>query len=616
MASLMQFMRRRGEEQGPARRWTVFVAVALIATALTATLAGEIARRQAEAALARQAEAGAALHAAVLRSELEKHRSLPYVLAEDPEALALLRSRGAADAGAVNLKLERLAGQTRAAVIYLLDADGVARAASNWRLPTSFVGEDYSFRPYFLRAMADGGAEFFALGTVSGRPGLYLARRITGADGRPAGVAVVKVEFDALETDWRRSGEPAYVSDPNGVVLITSVPDWRFRTIAPMTATQRSRVLAGQTLGHDALGVLPFPTPPEDRPQRVQTAAGDGPARTWMSATTTTSTPGWTLHLLTPAGDAILTAVANARAVAALATALLAVGLGVLWQRRRRAAAQALAEERARTELEHRINERTAELRQANLALNAQIEERRRAEASREILRDELVQANKLATLGQIAAGVAHEINQPVAAIRMHADTALTHIERDDDEGARRTLGRIADLTGRIGVITDELRAFSRKSASAPSSISPDAAIDGALLLLTGRLRQSRVEIVRAPVDPSLRVFADPVRLEQVIVNLVQNAVEAMDGLPPGKARLDISVERSGKHVQILLADTGPGLPLEVAQALFTPFVTTKEKGLGLGLVICRDIVATFGGQLTLLPSERGAAFMISLKTG
>ena len=179
--------------------------------------------------MARQAETAAALHAAVLRSELEKHRSLPLALATDPDIADLLKGAPDASARAIDLKLEALAVQTRAAAIYVIDAGGVTRAASNWRLPTSFVGADYGFRPYFIGAMRNGAAEFFALGTVSGRPGLYLARRIEDPVGRPVGVVVVKVEFDALEAEWRASGEPAYVADPAGVVLITSVPDRRRR---------------------------------------------------------------------------------------------------------------------------------------------------------------------------------------------------------------------------------------------------------------------------------------------------------------------------------------------------------------------------------------------------
>jgi two-component system C4-dicarboxylate transport sensor histidine kinase DctB len=577
---------------------------------------GRLRRRRAGASagredLARQAQAGAALHAAVLRSELEKHRSLPLVLAQDPEAIALLTQPGPARTDQVDRKLERLAGQTRAAVIYLLDAKGVARAASNWRLPTSFVGEDYSFRPYFTRAMASGDAEFFALGTVSGRPGLYLARRIADTGGRVVGVAVVKVEFDALEADWRGSGEPAYVADQSGVILITSVPDWRFRTVAPMTEAQRRQVLTGQTLGHDALAPLPFRTP-GTHPALVA-AAVDGPAESWMAAQADTATPGWTLHLLSPAGSAILVAVSNARAVAALAITLLMGAVGILLRRRQLAEAQGRAEEAARADLERRIDERTVELRAANDELNRQIEERRAAEASREMLRDELVQANKLATLGQIAAGVAHEINQPVAAIRTNADTALAYLDRKDDGGVRRMIARIADLTGRIGSITDELRAFSRKTTSKPSAVSPDAAIDGALVLLTGRLRESRIVVTRTKA-PTLRVLAERVRLEQVILNLVQNAVEALDEAGTAEARLNLSVAATADGVEIVIADNGPGLADEVSEALFTPFVTTKATGLGLGLVICRDIVAGFGGELNTRVSEAGAVFVISLK--
>ena len=595
----------------PRRPWAFLTLAWLLVTIGSAFAAGEVARHQAEAELEAKAEGAAVLHAAVLRSELDKHRSLPLVLAEDPEALALLRAPGT-DPAAMNLKLERIAAQTRAAVIYLLDAQGMTVSASNWRLPTSFVGNDYGFRPYFRRAVDQGGAEFFTLGTVSGRPGLYLARRMGGADAAAVGVVVVKVEFDDLEAEWRRTGEPAYVADRNGVILITSVPDWRFRTVAPLTEAQRRDVLAGQTLGHDALSPLPFRTP--DEGAGIVSTAADGPVETWAAAATPTSTPGWTLHLLSPAGRSITIAVANARAVTALGVSLL-MGLMAVWLRRRRQAeAEAGRREAARADLERLVGERTGELRTANDELSRQIDERRRSEAARELLQDELVQAGKLAVLGQIAAGVAHEINQPVAAIRTSAETAEAYLDRADDKGARNALKRVSDLTERIGTITDELRAFSRKTAASPSPISPDAAIDGALLLLTGRLRESRIRIQREKGDDGLRVLAETVRLEQVIVNLIQNALEALDSAEVADPRLILSVARRGGRVEIVVADNGPGLSDEVASVLFTPFTTTKARGLGLGLVISRDIVAGFGGELNLKPAEQGAAFAITLR--
>ncbi|NBB51099.1 GHKL domain-containing protein, partial [Rhizobium sp. CRIBSB] len=540
-----------------------------------------------------------------------KHRSLPVVLAQDPEVIDLLVSTEAGETAVVNQKLETLASQMRAAAIYLLDERGVARAASNWRLPTSFVGSDYSFRPYFQNAMREGGAEFFALGTVSGRPGLYVSRRVR-TNGRTLGVVVVKVEFDALEAEWRASGEPAYVADSRGVILVTSITDWRFRTLGPLTPEQRRAAQAGQTLGLGALSPLPFTISP-GRP-RLVTAEVEDTTTSWMSAASPTAMNGWTLYLLTPAGGMMRAAALSAQAVAALLVTLMAVGFAVLLRRRQLTMQRAAAEVEARAELERRIDARTSELRQSNDELNRQIEERRRAEASREILRDELVQANKLATLGQIAAGVAHEINQPVAAIRTHADTAAAYVERADQDGAKRALTRIGDLTARIGAITDELRAFSRKAASRPEAVSPDAAIDGALLLLAGRLREARITLSRTQGAESLRVVADRFRLEQVIVNLAQNAIEALEAVQGKDRVLDIAVARRGRSVEITIRDNGAGIPNDVVDTLFTPFVTTKTNGLGLGLVICRDIVAGFGGELILKPSQAGATFVITLK--
>lgn len=591
--------------------WFGLIVIWLIVTITAAYVAGTTARRDATAELGRQSEAAAVLHAAVLRSELEKHRSLPVALATDPEIAQLLDARPGAAVDPINRKLEELANQTRAAVIYVIDANGRTRAASNWRLPISFVGADYSFRPYFIGAMRNGAAEFFALGTVSGRPGLYLARRVSAPSGRAVGVVVVKVEFDALESEWRASGEPAYVVDPGGVILITSVPEWRFRTLKPLDIASRQLTLADQTLGHEALTPLPFSTPDTDRPSLTK-APINGVERDWMHSRAETATPGWTLHLLTPTRGVIEKATANARALTALILTLMFGIGGVLLRRRQQAAARERAAQAARVELERRIAERTQDLSDANLALNQQIEERQLAEAAREALRDELVQAGKLAALGQIAAGVAHEINQPVAAIRTQAETAAAYLERDQASKAARPLQKIGDLTARIGAITQELRAFSRKAEPRLEATSLNQAVDGALLLLGGRMRQLGVRLTREKSPADLKVMGDRFRLEQVIVNLIQNALEALEQTP--NAVISLNIRRRDTEVDLIVSDNGPGVPPEILDQLFTPFVTSKPNGLGLGLVICRDIVASFGGELSLRPSSTGAEFIITLK--
>ena len=483
--------------QNPARTNLWLGLAAWIVVALLAALAtGEVARRDAQAELARQAQAAAALHAAVLRSELEKHRSLPLALSGDPDIASLLRSRTNA-ADAVNAKLEGLARQTRAAAIYVIDAGGRTRAASNWRLPTSFVGADYGFRPYFINTMRSGQAEFFALGTVSGRPGLYLARRVDAADGAPLGVVVVKVEFDALEAEWRASGEPAYVVDPTGVVLITSVPDWRFRTLDPLDEARRR--LTPDRPDASARGAAPPAL--RHAPERAAAPDPDGPHRrgaaldarrrrhryAGLDAAPAVAQPGrgggrrgQRTRLGGPDRDP---AGGSGRGRAAPAPAGPDPGPaprrtpGTNWN-----AASTSAPANSAT---------------PTPPLSGQIEERRRAEAARERLRDELVQASKLAALGQIVASVAHEINQPVAAIQTQAETAAVLLDRQDAVTARTALSRIGDLTQRIGSITENLRTFSRKTDPKIGVVRLDEAIHGALLLTRGRLDEGGVALIR-----------------------------------------------------------------------------------------------------------------------
>ena len=593
------------------RRWAIFLAMSLVLLTGLVGFTGAVVERRAVAELARQAQSSAALHAAVLRSELAKHRSLPFVLAQDPDVAATLRSADPGGVDALNRKLETLSAGTRAAVIYVLNARGMTIAASNWREPTSFVGSDYSFRPYFKDARDQGVAELFALGTVSRRPGLFMARRIEGPDGL-LGVVVVKVEFEALEAEWSAS-EPAFAVDPKGVVLVTSIPSWRFMTLAPLPRTEQARLRAEQRFGDAPFDVLVAQPPPAgDRPPALTSINVPGQDETrYMAASVKLSAAGWTVYTFTPVGAALRTAVTGARAIALLAGLAVCALAAALVRWRGQASLRAAREEAARRELEAHVAERTAALRETNQRLTVEMEERRRAEAHVHLMQDELIQSNKLATLGQIAAGVAHEINQPVGAIRAYADNAAVFLDRADSRSARTNLDLIAGLTDRIGLITDELRAFARKSGGSSAPLAVREVVDGALLLVGPRLRQQGVRVVREVADEAAKVLAERFRLEQVLVNLLQNAIEALEETKDGEIAVQVLVKRA--QVQIIVADNGPGVAPEATSTLFTPFATTKPRGLGLGLVISRDIVAEFGGELYLEPSPRGARFVMSL---
>ncbi|MBC9207574.1 sensor histidine kinase [Roseomonas aerophila] len=603
--------RRRADQRAAGRLGLLLLAGA--ASLVLAWFSGQAARRQAGEELTGQAATTATLNAAVLRSELEKQRSLPFVLAQDPDLLAALAQPDGATFATLNRKLETLSQGTGANVIYLIDATGLAVAASNWQEPTSFVGNDYRFREYFQRGMQAGAAEHFALGTVSRQPGLYISRRL-GPAAAPLGVVVVKVEFDAVEETWRVSdrapgGEaarPVYVTDEQGIVLLTSRPAWRFRTDRPLPVSALADIRESLQFGDAPLTELPLrPNPAAPDTGAVLLDDADGRATPLLRVSQAVPTAPWRLTLLVPA-EATLMAAERQRRWAVLLGCLLAIGLGaVLLQRRDRALRRAASQEAARQELEERVAARTAQLR-------GEIAERERMETRLEDARETLRQANRLATLGQVVAGVAHEINQPVAAIRSYAGNTATFLDRGELAPARRNLETITKLTERIGGITDELRTFSRKGVGPVRPVRVAEAVDGAVMLLRSRLDHQGVPLFRPPMPGDPRVLGRQVRLEQVLVNLIQNALEALEGRPDPEIHLEATIQEG--EVRIVLRDNGPGIPPEIQKALFMPFSTSKAQGLGLGLVLCNDIVTEAGGRIEVASTpERGTAFTIIL---
>ncbi len=590
--------------------WLIFGAVSICMVVAASIGAERFAVRNTDLALARYANTAAALRATGLQSVLEKHRSLPMVLSDDADIKATLLDADAAGIERLNQKLHRMSVGANVSVIYILDLNGNTIASSNWNDPASFVGKAFNFRPYFKDAMQHGVAEYFALGATSHRSGLYLAHRVDGPDGG-IGVVVVKEQFDNLEAQWRASSEPTFVTDRNGIVLLTTVDAWRFRSLedAPPPSAHDRR--DDMQFGRADLAPLPLHKVSAGKVESV----GARPRRVYASAVVPAAAPGWTLHLLAPADKVIDDAVALARAVAVLGVSLLMLITGVLYHRRLRALASATAQKNTRVMLETQVEARTHELRAANDRLLQEMDERRRTEAKLLAAQDGLEQANRLAMLGQIAAGVAHEINQPVAAIRAYADNSVVLIDRKRSGDAKSNLGIIAVLTEKIDVITNEMKDFSRKSQSKTEIIDLHAAIEGALFLTGWRVRSRGIQLTVARKGGGEAVFVhgDKARIEQVLVNLLNNAIDALEGVEQPSIHIQTAVSRTKATLTVI--DNGHGIGDEAAQSIFAPFFTTKKTGLGLGLVISRDIVTELGGELSFesLPS-RGSKFFMSLR--
>ena len=578
---------------------TIIGALVLLVAALGLS---EWATRHARANADVDARQNARAHASLLESELQKFRLLPRVLTEFPDVRLALADKSAAASRRLDRELEQLAARTDAAVIYVIGADGTTIAASNWAVDTSFVGQNYRFRPYFRDAMRQGEAELFALGTVSGRPGLYLARRVDVA-GRPLGVIVVKVEFDKLEAKWADSPAATLVIDDAGIVIMASRPAWRFRSFGPISGAAQDRLR--QTRSYGDAPLAPLSAGETDGDIRV---VADGSRRLYRQAVQRVSLPGSRLHVLQPAQPARDSAHATARAL--FLVLLIVVGAAIVALLRlveRQALRQA-----AHDALEREVAARTQDLRDANRELQQAAERQAETDRRYRAAREDLAQANRLGSIGQITTGVAHEINQPLAAIRSFAENSLRYLEREQPDKARGNLGTIVELTARVGAITNELRNFARRKPTPLGPVILGSAIDGTNLLIGDRIRAQGIALDIAIDTPDVAVHADRVRLEQVLVNLLQNAAEAVQGV--ADPRILMSAHGSDP-VYIDICDNGPGIPAELLPQLFTPFVTGRPDGLGLGLAIASEIMGEFGGALSLIASPLGGAgFRLTLR--
>ncbi len=560
-----------------------------------------------------------------LRGELGKYNYQPQLLASHPAFPAALKGQASArDVLVISKELEQINSVIGSLDTYLMNRDGLTIAASNWASPRTFVGKNFHYRPYFQSAMQGRLGRYFALGTTSGERGYYFAYPVR--EGQAIlGAVVVKMSVGHHEGAWRAPSHEIIVVDQSGVVFLSSKPDWQFRTLAPLTDAQRADLRDSRKYGDQPLRPLAIAerAVASDGAELVKILTDNGPGgrvqnalkqpEAFLMHTADMADAGWRVMLLartSEVGDRVNVAVA----VAGFMLVSLLLATANLYQRRRRLADHLAMQEQAKADLEMRVDERTNELTQANITLRKEVAERKRAEEELRRAQANLVQATKLAALGEMSAGLSHELNQPLAAIRSYADNARAFLERNRADTVKTNLGGIAELTDRMARIIKNLRTYARDENIDTRPTSVNAAVVESLTLLDARIRRDGVTVHTDLPPGDIRVIAGDVRLQQVFVNLLTNAIDAMDGR--AEKAVYVAVRRDADTVVATVRDIGPGIAADKLNSVFDPFYSTKDvgQGLGLGLSITYGLVNQFGGSIEVENHpDGGAVFTVTL---
>jgi two-component system C4-dicarboxylate transport sensor histidine kinase DctB len=536
-----------------------------------------------------------AVEAAQLDGHLARFDYLPSLLETSPSVFRLLGAP--ADAALrrdVSLYLKSINLLAGADNLYVLGVSGDTLAAADFEEAGTPFGQNLSYRPYVSEALAKGRGTFFGVGITSARAGYYLSYALKEG-GATKGVATVKVNLDSFERAWRDIAGDVVLLDERGVAILASRDEWRYRPMAPLSRQMQDEISRSKPYANYELTPLGwnFVAPFSEGAARITT--GNGAAYTISERPINRGL--WKLVVLDDEAPARQTGFFIG-AMSGLAAVVALLALGLVEQRRReikqRLASQ-VALQAANDMLESRVQQRTAELRAAQ---------------------DDLVHAGKLAALGQMSAGIVHELNQPLAALQTAADNAVLLVDRGSIGDARGNLTRIGELVRRLGRLTSQLRVFAYKSSSPLEPVAVEQAVAESLKILAARIKENGVELV-TEIDADLRVVADQSRLEQLLCNIVANALDAVEGVERKSIVIRASRDEGRPAAaRIAISNSGPAIAPEVLQRMFEPFVTTKPagKGLGLGLMLSNHIARSFGGELrarNLAPS--GAEFVVTV---
>jgi two-component system C4-dicarboxylate transport sensor histidine kinase DctB len=545
------------------------------------------------AQLEQRARSDLALASDSLTGELRRFRELAVLTADHPQIRPVMA--GLTPAETMRPVLQEISDKTGALDIMLVDRDGRSVITT-----ADAPSVDHLGRAYFERALDGALGVSHLFSEAYGRRAFVFAAPVFSDVGPAVGALVVYADVEEVEASWRGARPAVFFTDAQGVVFLSNRSELVFRSRLGDPV---------EPVAYPSDRVLPFVRYTEGFVSGYEVWDVDGgrylPRRA-LHLTLDLPVVGMTAEVLVDVAPARKLATLQAAVVAAVC---LAFGMLLLVATQRR---RTLAVLNAR--LERRVQDRTAELQALNADLRREVAERTAAEVRLQKAQDDLVQAGKLSALGQMSAGISHELNQPLTAIRSFAENAQGFLERGKPEVAAQNLGRISELARRMGRIIRNLRAFARQEDEPPKDVELVAVIDAVLEIVGPRAVQEEITLLWDAPATQVFVRGGEVRLQQVILNLVTNGMDAMEQSDPKVVTIELS--HQGARTTVSVRDTGPGIA--EPEKIFDPFYTTKAigaaEGMGLGLSLSYGLVQSFGGAIRgRNHPDGGAIFTVEL---
>ena len=565
----------------PSRRWPNLIVrlgiILLIISTITIILLSNLYLTQNYSQVKRtEAERELSLYSGRLISELQRISVVPLLLSRDTGLISDINTK---DYQLTSQRLITFSDEIRVKSITLLERFGRIVASSD----RSDLGQNLRGQNFFFNAMRQSGTVFTISDNEKGRRSFFYSRKLE-SQGKVLGVIVVEVGLDNLFTTWSANDATIMVTNSKGIVVLSTDQDFLNQSLETallaqptLTALERAIRATGDWNGTEVDAYI------EDQAlYRLDTAI---------------PFQGWRLTYLTPF-QSVREKVNGVLAIGITALALL-IALGFYFLSRRA------------TRQSFLFKAESEELRALNDRLSNEITQRERAERNLQVAEASLEQSSKLAALGEMSAAVSHELNQPLAAMRTYLAAAKLLLSRRRSDEALSSFQRIDDLIGRMGTITQQLKSYSRKGSDDLIPVDFISSINTSIAMMAPQLGQQAVEITKSLPDTPVSVLADPVRLEQVVINLLRNALDAMKGQTERYLQISLT---AGEMATLTIQDNGPGI--ENLDEMFEPFFTTKKpgEGVGLGLAISSSIAKDLDGRLFARNvSPRGAVFEFQL---